>query len=205
MVRLLISLLLGVAVTFGLFVFMAALIGGGPKRHEAGAPTPVIDIVMDKPKSSVQERRRVPPPPPPPPKQPPKAPPAEPDPVDNSAPGISLDVPAVDISSDAGGMASPTMINKEGDATPKVRIPPDYPPEAARDGIQGWVKLQFTIGTDGRPKDIEVLEADPKRVFDRNAKRALRKWVYDPKFEDGKAVEQPGIIVQLDFSLEGDK
>jgi protein TonB len=50
---------------------------------------------------------------------------------------------------------------------------------------------------------VEVLDADPKRVFDREAKRALRKWKYRPKVVDGVAQMQPGLQVRLDFTLAG--
>jgi protein TonB len=53
----------------------------------------------------------------------------------------------------------------------------------------------------GGVEDVEVLDADPKRIFDRNAKRALRKWKYRPKIVDGIAQKQFGLEVQLDFKL----
>lgn len=49
---------------------------------------------------------------------------------------------------------------------------------------------------------MTVVDAEPKRVFDREAIRALKRWKYSPKVVDGKAVQQPGIMVQLDFSLD---
>ena len=32
---------------------------------------------------------------------------------------------------------------------------------------------------------LKCLEAQPKRVFDKEARRALRKWKYKPKVVDG--------------------
>jgi protein TonB len=49
--------------------------------------------------------------------------------------------------------------------------------------------------------DVDVIDADPKRIFDREAKRALRKWKYRPKIIDGKPQKQVGLQVQLDFKL----
>ena len=91
---------------------------------------------------------------------------------------------------------------RDGDATPIVRIEPKYPVQAARDGKEGWVKLSFTINEVGGVEDIEVMDAEPKRIFDREARRALDKWKYKPKIEDGKPIKQFGLIVQLDFKLD---
>lgn len=202
MVRFLVSLLLGAAVTFALFAFMAYLIGGGAKSNEAPPPTPVIDIVTSPPESDVQERRRTPPPPPPPPEQPPETPQSEPDTSDSSLNmnmGFDVDVGGADtgLSGPGGGLSS------DGDATPIVRIEPRYPPQAARNGTEGWVQLRFTIDEQGGVTDVEVIDSEPRRVFDREARRALLRWKYKPKIIDGKPVRQPGMTVQLDFTMDG--
>lgn len=194
--------MIGAAVTFALFALMAFLISGGAKRYDEAQETGPIEIVMSKPDSNVKNIQRTPPPPPPPPKVPPKMQPQEPDTSDTNTDGLNFNMPAIDVGGASVDIGSPGAMMKDGDATPIVRINPKYPPQAARDGIQGWVKLSFTIDTLGGVKDVEVIDAEPKRVFDREARRALRKWKYKPKFVDGQAVEQPGLTVQLDFRLE---
>ena len=87
-------------------------------------------------------------------------------------------------------------------ATPQFRVDPTYPPEASRDGIEGWVKLGFTVTASGAVSDITVLDAQPARVFDRAARRALKKWKYKPQLLDGKPVSQTGMVVVLNFKLE---
>ena len=205
MIRVILSIGLGLLVTFVLFVGMAKLISGGAKRYEDRTAAPVIDIVMDKPKSAVQERKRVPPPPPPPPAQPQKVTQVQPDQVSPDAPAIAMDLPAVELSGNSAGMSEPAMVARDGDATPIVRIEPKYPVKAAREGKEGWVKMRFTIAKDGSTKDIEVIDAQPPRLFDSEAKRALSKWKYSPKMEGGKPLEQPGIVVQLDFKMGADE
>jgi len=200
MVRFIVSILLGASIAFGLFIVMAKLVENDGKAMEALPPPPVIDIVMQKPDDEVQTRVRKPPPPPPPPQEPPKVELVEPDAADPDASGFSLSIPAVDtggISTSVGGVGA----MRDGDAAPIVRIPPDYPPQASRDGKEGWVRLSFTINEVGGVEDVEVIDADPKRIFDRNAKRALRKWKYRPKIVDGVAQKQFGLEVQLDFKL----
>jgi protein TonB len=202
MVKFIVSILLGASIAFGLFVIMAKLVQNDGKAQEALPPPPVIDIVMQKPDDEVQTRVRKPPPPPPPPQEPPKVELVEPAQADPNSTGFSLSIPSVDtggISNAVGGIGG----MRDGDAAPIVRIPPDYPPQAARDGKEGWVRLSFTINEVGGVEDVEVLDADPKRVFDRNAKRALRKWKYRPQIVDGVAQKQFGLEVQLDFKLGG--
>lgn len=193
---------MGAVITFGLFFIMATLISSSQKPPEESPPAPIIDIVMNEPDSNVQTRTRVPPPPPPPPQQPPKVQPAEPDVAEPDG-DMSFNMPGVDLGGASIDIGGPGSLQRDGEATPIVRIEPRYPIQAARDGKEGWVRLSFTINEVGGVDDVEVIEAEPRRVFDREAKRALRKWKYKPKIVDGKAVKQFDMKVQLDFKLEG--
>ncbi|MDF2179564.1 energy transducer TonB [Aliiglaciecola sp. CAU 1673] len=202
MLRLIVSVLIGAAITFALFVLMAKLISNSARPADEARPSPVIDIVMNEPDSSTQTRSRVPPPPPPPPQQPPKLEPQEPDTADANADGINFNLPSVDVGGASVDIGAPGAMMRDGEATPIVRIEPKYPIEAARDGKEGWVRLSFTINEVGGVDDIEVIDADPKRIFDREARRALSRWKYKPKVVDGKPVKQFNMKVQLDFKLE---
>jgi protein TonB len=88
------------------------------------------------------------------------------------------------------------------DAVPLVRIEPDYPMQARQRGIEGWVVVEFTISTAGTVKDAAVVASEPGNVFDRAAVQAVRKWKYNPKVVDGKAVERTGMKIRLDFEME---
>ncbi|MBT1450885.1 TonB family protein [Glaciecola sp. XM2] len=204
MVRFLISILLGAAVAFTLFVVMAKLVENTGEPGEKPPPPPIIDIVMNEPDEEANTRVRTPPPPPPPPQEPPKIEMVEPDAADADTDGFSLSIPSVDTGGVGVSIGGIGGMMRDGDATPIVRIDPKYPPEAARDGKEGWVLLSFTINEVGGVEDVEVLDADPRRIFDREAKRALRKWKYRPKVVDGVAEKQPGLQVRLDFTLAGD-
>lgn len=68
------------------------------------------------------------------------------------------------------------------------RVNPSYPPQALRSRTEGWVELSFTITADGDVEGIEVVDAEPRRVFDREAMRALGQWKFTPRVEGGKAV-----------------
>jgi TonB family protein len=54
---------------------------------------------------------------------------------------------------------------------------------------KGYVLLRFSIGVNGRVGNLEVLESEPTGVFDQAAQDAVRKWVYEPRKENGVAVE----------------
>ena len=199
--RFIVSILLGGVIAFALFIVMAELISNSGRPPEKGSETVVIDIVMATPDDATQLRKRVPPPPPPPPKQPPKIQPVEPDVAQVDTNGLGFSMPSVDVGGASISIGSVGAM-RDGDATPIVRIEPKYPVQAARDGKEGWVKLSFTINEVGGVEDVTVLDADPKRVFDREARRALGKWKYKPKIEDGKPMKQFGLTVQLDFKLD---
>ncbi|WP_448547903.1 energy transducer TonB [Thalassotalea fusca] len=203
MVRFLVSILLGAAVTFALFVFMAFLVSSGDRNKEEQQENIVVEVNTTPPKSAAETRKRVPPPPPPPPKTPPKPQAPEPEPSNTSG-GISFNMPSLNLGGASTGMSAPGAgFGRDGDATPIVRIEPKYPIQAARDGKEGWVKLSFTINEVGGVEDVKVIDAEPKRIFDKEARRALRKWKYKPKVVDGKPVRRPGLTVQLDFTMDG--
>ena len=84
---------------------------------------------------------------------------------------------------------------------PVVKIDAKYPPAAARERIEGYVVMSFTITEVGNVEDIVVLKSFPDEIFEREAKRALKKWKYKPKVEDGKVVRQTDMQVQIDFIL----
>jgi protein TonB len=88
------------------------------------------------------------------------------------------------------------------DVIPLVRINPEYPRRAQSRGIEGWVQFEFTITPAGTVKDVKVIDAEPKGLFEDAATKAIMRWKYNPKVEEGRAVERRGIRVVLRFDLE---
>lgn len=182
---------------------MAFLVSTGDRTKDDQLESIIVEVNTTPPKSAAQQRRRVPPPPPPPPKTPPKQQTPEPE-TSNNTDGLNFNMPSVQMASASTGLSAPGAgIGRDGDATPIVRIEPKYPIQAARDGKEGYVILSFTINKIGGVENVKVLEAKPKRVFDKEARRALRKWKYKPKIVDGVPLEQKGLTVQLDFKMGG--
>ena len=84
---------------------------------------------------------------------------------------------------------------------PIVRIDPQWPREALLEGIQGWVEVEFTILPDGSVADPRVVNSEPRRVFDRNALRAILRWKFKPRIVDGQPVSRQA-TQRIDFILD---
>jgi protein TonB len=79
-------------------------------------------------------------------------------------------------------------------------VDPEYPPDAARRGIEGSVDLSFTVDPEGKVTDVIVDHSEPTDIFDRAAALAVRRWRYEPKLMSGTPVEQR-MQVHLTFKL----
>ena len=71
---------------------------------------------------------------------------------------------------------------------------PVYPPQALRDGTRGWVELEFTVAPNGTVRDIEVVSAEPRGVFDRAASDAVAAWRFRPRVVNGQPVAQRSTV-----------
>lgn len=181
------------AISLGLFWLMHSVIdasGVGPAKKEN---LPTIDFVRLKRDTEVTPNERRKPPPPPPPKAPP--PPSKLS-VVAEAPvgGAGIAVPTeVDLSAGTGdggaGAGAATSNMFDSDVVPLQRVNPQYPNEARRAGITGWVEMDLTIATDGSVRAAKVVNAKPKGLFDAAAVTAALKWRFKAKVLDGKAVE----------------
>jgi peptidyl-prolyl cis-trans isomerase A (cyclophilin A) len=67
------------------------------------------------------------------------------------------------------------------------KVPPVYPIDAKKDGVQGAVVLQATIGTDGSVKDLRVLSGPD--LLRQAALDAVKQWRYRPYLLNGQPVE----------------
>jgi len=83
-------------------------------------------------------------------------------------------------SSSAGGQTTGAVLLKAVGAR--------YPTAAMRARQQGWVVVSFTVDPDGGTSDIKVIEAQPRRVFDRAAMDAVERYKFTPAMKDGVAV-----------------
>jgi|SRR5262252_7433738 len=78
--------------------------------------------------------------------------------------------------------------------TPVSRVEPEFPREAVSAGADsGKVRAKMTIDASGEVSRVEILEANPRRVFDRTVVRTLSQW----KFSPGAA--NRSVEIDLDF------
>jgi len=69
-------------------------------------------------------------------------------------------------------------------------LAPEFPIDARRRGIDGWVDLQFLVNTDGSVGELTVIGAQPVGIFEQAALDAVRRWRYQPAVRGGQPVTQ---------------
>jgi protein TonB len=205
--RVLIAGMVAVGVTFGLFLFMHKLISSGnDDRAELDAIAGIHFGPIEIPDEIATKSRRKPPKPPPP-KDPPPPPKMQISKMDQQVQNMpQMDMPSLDVPMVGGegmfiGNFQQVDQKAEGDIIPVVVIRPMYPREAAMNGTEGWVEVEFTITEVGTVKDPKVIDAKPPRIFNREAIRAILKWKFKPRVIDGVAVERRATQI-IDFNLD---
>ena len=204
--RYLSALILGVLISLGLFFLMQSLIDSGEQNTNASSEGQIMEFIRIREDETLSIKDRRKPQKPKPPKEPPPPPKLivekQVKPTMNR---IKIEIPNIDLPSIAGG--GPFLGNwagnplAEGDVLPIVRIDPQWPREALVEVIEGYVVVEVTIGADGSVKDVRVIQAEPKRMFDRNVIRAVLKWKFKPRIINGVPVERKAIQM-LEFTLD---
>ena len=69
-----------------------------------------------------------------------------------------------------------------------TRMPPFYPLNAKRKGIEGWVNVKFIVNEQGRVEDVSVLGSRPPGLFEESVIRCMSGWRFKPGMVKGEAV-----------------
>lgn len=160
---------------------------------------PVVKKEIRQIKAAKAQKKATKPKPKPKPK-PKKAQPKAPLPNMNSLlGGVAMNIPEFTTENIAGDsnalledIAEDTIMNENTvDVKPKVqsRPPLEYPTEAAKNGIKGYVVINLLIGKDGSVELAKVLESQPVGVFDTAALNAVRAWRFSPAIYKEKPVK----------------
>ncbi|EAT13415.1 energy transducer TonB [Bermanella marisrubri] len=200
--RVLVLLLLSVVSSFAVFWLMHWMITPEQLSSSQKETIAMVNFVRSLDDSEAQRKNRdisEPPKPKPTPKL--NTPVAQ---TTTQSPDVSM--PNLDASlSSFKGQGIGSMLSGYGfgntDVIPLVRVNPRYPQSALARRIEGYVIIRMSINEAGNVDDVEVVESDPKGVFEREAIRAAWRFKFKPKLEDGKPVSQTAVL-PFEFNLE---
>jgi len=203
MLRLLIALPVAMAMALGLFTFMAWMVDNGHQRAPEDKQLLAFDMVMVEQERDAQRRQRVVPEKPDTPEPPPEAVPTA---SQTTATTVAPTMPSLALDTAISGLAInvPTFsdFGSNQQAMLLYKVHPRYPSKATKRGVEGYVSLSFDVDPQGRPMNIKVIDAKPRRLFEKEAIRALRKWKYQPKIVDGKAIVQEHQTARVEFKIQ---
>ena len=166
-----------------------------------GLARKAIEVIKKPLNATIIEEIKAPPPPPPPPPpkrlvEPPKAvqqpyvpPPDVPVPTQTTEPVISAVAPTPPTEPVVIAPPAPPVVEapppkpavRRG-ITPIFRVEPVYPREAIKDNIAGGkVVARLQVDEKGLVTSVTIVEANPRRVFDREVVRALSQWKFQPE------------------------
>ena len=201
LIRLLIGLPIAAVITFLLFTLMQILIFDDTAPPEDAGDE--LRIVINEQVEEVEARRRevnvddveqTDPPPPPPQIEREVA-----DQPNESMDTVVGGLPEFEAPELTGDDVSFDVSDR--DAQPLVRIPPQYPVRAAERGIEGRCEFTFDVTPEGNPTNIQITSCS-NSVFERDTIRAVERWRYEPKMEDGVAQWRRGVVSSFNFSLD---
>ncbi len=136
--------------------------------------------------------------------QEPEAPPPEAieprtDRIDPMQVSVSVSGAPVDVDMAIEGLG---LVASDGDYLPVVKIAPEYPMSALSRRIEGHCIVEYTVTQTGSVKDVVVIEARPKGVFDKTSIEAALKFKYRPRVVNGEPIEVRGVRNIFYYKLE---
>jgi len=199
-IRLIGGIPIAAIVTVGLFLLMTRLIfteGAPPETNEDELSFSINDEVQDisarRRDTTIEDVQQVEPPPPPPQIDRQRA--EQPTEGLATVMGAIPDFAAPQLNSD-----SVSFSVSDRDAQPLVRIEPQYPMRALERGTEGTCNVRFDVTANGTPTNIRIL-ACSSSLFERAAERAVERWRYSPKVEDGVPVSRVNVETQFEFRI----
>jgi periplasmic protein TonB len=205
--KLLMAIILGGVTTFGLFFLMNELVNNQMEAPDQAESVKIPDMRMPDTKIENRFEEAKPEKPQEPDVPPPELP--EPDFVapDAGVGGLNMDFQVAKGGLEIGG---PTGLNLgEGNYMPIVTVAHEYPSTALSRGMEGSCTVVFTVTETGAVKDaapvpelcINKKDGQPTTVWNRASVKAVSKFKFKPKVEDGKAVEVPGVRYKLTYQM----
>jgi TonB family protein len=103
-----------------------------------------------------------------------------------------------------GRTTSVELVETALSLAPIVRRPPDYPPRALEEGLEGHVQVRFAVTAAGTVENLTVVESSDAQ-FEAPAMSTVSAWRYLPRIVAGKRVRTDGIHTVIRFALGGDR
>ena len=82
-----------------------------------------------------------------------------------------------------------------------VRVQPNYPAGAIRQGLEGYVIVEFDVTANGKATNV-VARMSSHALFERAAIEAAKRLRYKPRIVDGVAVQTRGLRYRFTFEME---
>lgn len=194
------ALLLGLLLIVAMFWLLHVLISGGHGYAGKTETLPTIDFVRLKKSFEVETRERKPPPQLPEKERAPEVPTQKMQvegPVD-----AGVNIGAMKVDKDVAKNTGFALSASDGEYLPIVKVAPLYPESAASRGIEGYVLLEFTVTETGATADPVVIESQPAGIFDDAAKKAVLKFKYKPRVENGRPMRVEHVRHVITFKLD---
>ncbi|EWH11011.1 TonB family protein [Catenovulum agarivorans DS-2] len=116
---------------------------------------------------------------------------------------ITLDTRGLELDEAAENELKNTqLVFTKKDLKPLSRPFPEYPVDAMRDAVEGWVRVNFTVNEEGKVEDVKIVSASPEQVFDESTRRAVAKWRYQPPKVNSQPTRIENVSVKLDFTIK---
>ena len=193
-------LLMGLSLIVGMFWLLHTLISHSGAAVGKVESLATIDFVRLKKSFEVETRERKPPPQLPEKEKAPEIPTQK---MQVEGPsGNTVNIGPMKVDNSVAKNTGFALSASDGEYLPIVKVAPLYPESAAERGIEGYVLLEFTVTETGATADPVVVESQPKGIFDDAAKKAVLKFKYKPRVENGRPVSVSGVRHVITFKLD---
>ena len=201
--RFLPALGVGLAITVGMFWLLHTLITHSGVAVDKVEALPTIDFVRLKKSFEVETRERKPPPELPQKEVAPEVPTQRMS-VDGPS-SAAVNIGQIKVDKDVAKNTGFALSASDGEYLPIVKVAPLYPASALSRGLEGYVLLEFTVTETGATADPVIIESKPEGVFDNAASKAVLKFKYKPRVENGLPIRVPGVRHVITFKLDKKK
>jgi protein TonB len=195
------AIVLGGLATLAVLFIMQALISSPRSRLDESGTRHFVDFVRVEREEVLERRDRKVDKPLEPEAPPPQAVQPRVDAIEPTEVAVAVPAAPVEAEMSVEGLG---LVASDGDYLPIVKIAPAYPAAAQARGIEGYCIVEYTVTAAGTVKDVVVIEAEPRNIFDRASIEAALKFKYRPRVVDGEPIEVRGVRNIFRYQLESE-